>query len=262
MTEKIVFGFDKTGDGIMVTSSTVESFYTHTHLYNELLVYEPFKGHITVNGENIPIDSDTVLLVTASDFHSTSVIDCTDSKYLKIAFTNEAVSPAFSERLAGPVLLPGCRSCSLLYMLLDKLKEAEGESKGIILNALLLELFEMGAYVGSTHKKGTEVMVLRAVEAVNKTFTERITLLSVSSALGITPQYLSSVFSRYMGVSFSEYLRDKRLRYAAGLLLENKYNVTEICYKCGFENLSHFLRSFKKRYGVSPKKYQKEGRGL
>ena len=57
-------------------------------------------------------------------------------------------------------------------------------------------------------------------------------------------------------IGFSEYVSKMRLNYAAVLLAETNESVTDICFASGYGNLSHFLRCFKKEYGVSPKKYR------
>jgi pimeloyl-ACP methyl ester carboxylesterase/AraC-like DNA-binding protein len=56
----------------------------------------------------------------------------------------------------------------------------------------------------------------------------------------------------------SLWLKDKRLEYARELLLESNLNVNEICFESGFINSSHFIRSFKVKYNLSPNKFKLE----
>jgi AraC-like DNA-binding protein len=61
-----------------------------------------------------------------------------------------------------------------------------------------------------------------------------------------------------MGTGFIQFLNDYRLEIAAKLLLSGDGTVLDAAMQSGFENLSYFTRSFKKKYGVTPGKYRKE----
>lgn len=63
-------------------------------------------------------------------------------------------------------------------------------------------------------------------------------------------------FKQAMGVSFIEYLNDYRLTMAARLLLASDSSILSISQEVGFENLSHFNRSFKKKYNMTPSAYR------
>ena len=60
-----------------------------------------------------------------------------------------------------------------------------------------------------------------------------------------------------MGVGFIHYLNDYRLEIAAKKLLTTSDNILNIAVSTGFENLSYFNRSFKKKYGITPGQYRK-----
>jgi AraC-like DNA-binding protein len=54
----------------------------------------------------------------------------------------------------------------------------------------------------------------------------------------------------------------KRLQKACGMLMATNYNITEICYLVGFEDLSYFIRLFKKKYGLPPGEYRVNNKTL
>lgn len=60
------------------------------------------------------------------------------------------------------------------------------------------------------------------------------------------------------GESLAEYVRNIRLEKAASLLRESTFNIGEIKYEVGYTNSSHFARSFKQKFGVSPSDYAKD----
>jgi len=81
-----------------------------------------------------------------------------------------------------------------------------------------------------------------------------LSLQSVAARHGITPRYLQKLFERE-GVSFTEFVRDKRLESAYRMLTSPRFaqmNIAEIAYEAGFNDLSHFNRSFRARCGATP----------
>lgn len=59
------------------------------------------------------------------------------------------------------------------------------------------------------------------------------------------------------GITPNEYLKDIRLRKAAEMLKDDDFNVSEVCYRVGIGNPQYFATTFKKKFGISPKEYQK-----
>jgi len=93
------------------------------------------------------------------------------------------------------------------------------------------------------------------VEAIRETFETRYTephsLASVARSIGMSPFQLARVFSELVGSPPHQYLVRVRLNQALKMLLDGKA-VTETCYDVGFSNLSHFTRSFYRRFGCVP----------
>jgi AraC-like DNA-binding protein len=68
-------------------------------------------------------------------------------------------------------------------------------------------------------------------------------------------------FRKYYNQSPGKWLLQKRLEYAAVLLKNPALNVSQVALDCGFEDLSHFSRAFKEKFGTSPANYRKETPG-
>lgn len=81
----------------------------------------------------------------------------------------------------------------------------------------------------------------------------------LADALHMDRATLFRRFKQLYAQSPSEWLRDARLERAALLLRTRRGSVSEIAYATGFENLSHFSQTFRKRYGLSPSGYAAEG---
>ncbi len=87
-------------------------------------------------------------------------------------------------------------------------------------------------------------------------YQEDIRLSVMSDMVGMTPVSFSRFFRLRTGKTLSDYLIDIRLGHATRLLVDSARTIAEICYDCGFNNLSNFNRMFKRRKGCSPKTFR------
>ncbi|UII78412.1 helix-turn-helix domain-containing protein [Flagellimonas sp. CMM7] len=77
-----------------------------------------------------------------------------------------------------------------------------------------------------------------------------------AKALGMSRMQLHRKLKALTGQTTTEFIRDQRLKLAADLLKKSDVNVSEIGYRVGFNNHSHFTKCFKKQFGVSPSDYK------
>lgn len=84
---------------------------------------------------------------------------------------------------------------------------------------------------------------------------ESIDISSFAEKMGVSRTKFYYKIKSLTGESPSEFLMRYRLNVAARMLKERNMNVSEVAYSVGFSTLSHFSKSFKKQFGVSPSKY-------
>lgn len=94
--------------------------------------------------------------------------------------------------------------------------------------------------------------MIRYIESKYLTCTQE----SVAEFFHISPNYVSSLLKKHLGMSYISLIQDLKLKNAAHLLLDTKQSVTEIANLVGYENISFFYKKFQKKYGCSPKKYR------
>lgn len=97
--------------------------------------------------------------------------------------------------------------------------------------------------------------VQKVQEFINAHYKEEIRLNQLADMVGMTSVSFSRFFKLRTGKNLSDYIIDIRLGYAARLLVDSTMSVAEICYECGFNNLSNFNRIFKKRKNALPKSF-------
>ena len=98
--------------------------------------------------------------------------------------------------------------------------------------------------------------VRKIYEYINKHYTEQITLDDLANLIGMTPVALSRFFKLRSGKTISDYIIDVRLGNATRLLVNTTNSISEICYECGFNNLSNFNRIFKRKKECSPTEFR------
>lgn len=112
-------------------------------------------------------------------------------------------------------------------------------------------------YINS-HKESDKTRMNIVHEYVMKNFKRKISLEEVSALAYMTPTSFSRYFKTRANKSFSTFLSEIRTGHACKLLLEDKMNITQICYECGFRTLSNFNKQFKEITNTTPLKYKKE----
>ncbi len=98
--------------------------------------------------------------------------------------------------------------------------------------------------------------VQKVEEYINKNYNKEVRLNTLADIVGMTPTAFSRFFKLRTGKTISEYLIDIRLGYASRKLVDSSMSIFEVCYECGFNNVSNFNRIFKKKKGCSPKVFR------
>ncbi|QIB27366.1 helix-turn-helix transcriptional regulator [Caloranaerobacter azorensis] len=97
--------------------------------------------------------------------------------------------------------------------------------------------------------------VYKAVKYMEENYNQPINIKNIAWNLNMSESNFSLYFKKIMGISPKDYLKNIRLSKAKELLKE--HNVTEVAYSVGYENISHFIKLFKNKYGITPKQYKK-----
>lgn len=92
---------------------------------------------------------------------------------------------------------------------------------------------------------------------INDNITEDITMEKLAERFYFSGRYISRLFRDYTGLTIRTYILDKRIALAKRLLGEG-CNVSEACWRSGFNDYANFLRSFKKYAGITPGRYRRE----
>ena len=143
-------------------------------------------------------------------------------------------------------------------------KKEESQSKitaqiktKIILLQFILEMWEKG-FIIENDKSGRNTIEKEMISYIQQNFMEKISLKEFSEQFHLSEKYISRYFKEHFHITLSQYITHLRLEHAKQLLQDTDIPVTEIAMQSGYQNVSYFIRSFKKTYGVSPLKYRKK----
>lgn len=90
---------------------------------------------------------------------------------------------------------------------------------------------------------------------INEHYMDELTISELAGLCFFSEYYFMRFFKKYMGMSCVQYIKNVRLERAADRLENGENNTLEVALSCGFSNLSYFHREFKKKYGMTPKKF-------
>lgn len=254
------------------------TFPLHRHREFELNFLSNCKGARRLVGDSIETvgDFDLVLIGHGIE-HGWEQHECNNTHIREI--TIQFSEDLFGENLLGKNQLSGIRNLLKestngivfplstilkVYSRLERLTQPDSGFNGLLeFLGLLNEIAELGGYrrlASSSFASVKPACDSRRVQKVqtyiDKHYKEEIRLNDLASIVGMTPTAFSRFFKLRTGRSISDYIIDVRLGHASRMLVDSTTSVAEICYDCGFNNISNFNRVFKKKKGHSPKSFR------
>lgn len=98
--------------------------------------------------------------------------------------------------------------------------------------------------------------IAKIISYVHQNYMKRITLDDIGELVKMSPEGVSRFFKSKTRQTFLNFLNNYRLNHVIDLMLKTDDFISEICYACGFNNISNFNRFFKKKIGMTPSEYR------
>ncbi|MFV0483277.1 MAG: AraC family transcriptional regulator [Bacteroidales bacterium] len=252
----------------------------HSHAEYELNFIANASGVRRIVGDSVELigDFDLVLIASRDLEHVWEQHECksTDVREITIQFSADMFFSSYLDKsqfkslktmfemaqkgLSFPML-----AIMNVYPMLDKLAH---ENTGFysVLNFLAI-LYELSLFSdkaktlsSSAYAKTRVHSESRRVEKVksfiNDNYTEEIRLSQLAEMVGMTSSSFSRFFKLRTGKGLTDYIIEVRLGHASRLLVDTQMTISELAYRCGFNNLSNFNRIFRKHKQCSPKEFR------
>lgn len=233
--------------------------------------------------EHYPVRKNTILLINNMDRHhfypedpdgeNVRYVVYFDPAYIDSLSTDEiSLLDCFLFRPfpAAQILCIREEKSVFLQGLLDKIIDIDHRpadtfyGKSLYLRLLLAELllnvnsfYRDVHHIASPSASNKYRSVYAIINYIHTNYSEELTLDALSSQFFMNKFYLCEVFKKVTGMSPNQYIINCRLMRAKELLMDG-YSVEDACARSGFNNMSHFSRTFKNRVGVNPKQFQKQ----
>jgi len=250
--------------------SDTEYFRLHCHNYYELfLVVKGEVCHI-VNGKEQQLKEGQLLFIRDFDVHDYVRGNDNYFEFLNLAFSRETFSsmteflgkgfPADS-LLAAPypplVTLSPFDKEKLSYSLIELHRNSDKAQIRMNARALLISIFT--GYFHRYTEGPTHIPTWLAVtyEKMKEPGNFILGASRMYELSGRSREHLTRCMQQYYHTTPTALVTDLRLEYAANLLLISNLKATDICYECGFENLSWFYKVFAAKYQVTPAEYRR-----
>ncbi len=219
----------------------------------DLVLVGPDIEHGWENHNHPECDMREITIQFASDFLEGTFLSKTQMSSLRTLFNNARTGIAFH--------LPAIMK---IYDRLDDLTQAQ---PGFIRMLRLLEIlyylsissdFHLlsSTSFSNVHTPSNSRRILKVQEAISRDYAKPIYLGDMASLAGMTPTAFSRFFKLRTGRTLSEYIIDVRIGHAARALVDTTKTIAEVCYECGFNNISNFNRIFKRKKGCTPKVFR------
>ena len=162
------------------------------------------------------------------------------------------------------ILIKG-KDCTVISSLIKEVVYSEGierimlfiKTLDLIARAKDIELLSSPGYVSTVNLLDTE-RINKVINYITDHYAAEINIEDVASLANLSVSSFCRYFKSRTRKTFSEFLNEVRILNACKALMTSDNTITQICYRNGYNNISHFNRQFKIITGVTAKEYKKK----
>lgn len=262
----------KSGCLMHFVDSDTEPFILHYHDYYEIfLTTDNDLVHI-INGSEQVLPPCTLVFIRPGDVHTFRLYN-KRFHFINLTFDSETIESLFSylsdgfpaEELLNAKFPPSVgitkSETETLISKIMSLNTYDWNDKNHLKTQMRIVVADIFAQFFGTFKiindeKPIPVWLEKMCGEMMKTDNFSAGIKAMISISGKTYEHISRSMKKFMNTTPTAYINDLRMNYAANMLINSNSSISEICYDSGFQNISWFYEYFKKKYGISPKKFR------
>lgn len=251
----------------------------HWHDEIEIIYIKKGQGIVTVDFKEYHVSALTLVFILPGQLHSIAQYKDESMEYENIIFDHTMLVPKKSDSVnedflkpltQGKITVPTVFSQVYPYFndivapidACDEICKTKPQGYQLYIKSMLYQFFFIldnrcrNLVTPKKDRKTIDKMKI-VIKYVENNYANKITIAEIADVIGFSESHFMRYFKETMGTSFIEYLKDYRLTMAARLLQSSDDAILDISVEVGFDNLSYFNRSFKARYGMTPRQYRK-----
>lgn len=263
-------------DTDIVYRTLEEDINLHWHDFLELEYVSSGDGIQFLNQQVVPFSKGTLCLLMPTDFHEVHVNAGNCPYVYNVKFTEQMLDHDLFEILYNTknglyALIPEKMQEAIITEFMALQRECNGndllKTKAIkcILQQLVIYLIRYKDTNATETRPNNQPLsissdiVIQVMSYIKRNYRNSISLKDIAAHVHLSPNYLSGLFRRTVGITITEYLMSVRIRNAIVYLINSDKTIQEICEAVGYNSYEHFERLFKRRFGISPKEFRKYG---
>ena len=134
------------------------------------------------------------------------------------------------------------------------------EVKGLLL--ILFSILYNQNYIFKIEEKGAkavqkQIAIRNVLNFIEENYNKEITTEKLAKIAGYSEYHFIRFFKEQTGRTCKDYVNSIRLEKAANLLLDTSLSITDITFAVGYNDLSYFIKVFRKKYGIPPHRYRR-----
>ncbi len=246
-----------------------ESRSSDSHIHSCYEVYLNITGDMSFSVENsvYPITHGDVIITKPNEFHhSIFHSDCQHEHFCLWIQSSSKISHLlsfFRERKNGEknlISMPAdekkelIQFFSVLYR--AKISNNLGEIESLYALFGILNLL-MKHHENTVPSIKLPQNLFQIIKYIDNNYSGDCDIKQLTEVFFISRSTLNRQFKKHLNISPSKYIESRRIS-AAKELLEKGESVQNVCIKCGFNDYSHFIALFRKKFGITPYKYSKK----
>ena len=159
--------------------------------------------------------------------------------------------------LAGVLIVVAYNMSDNFIQSMDKLDTIEDiyELQTEMIKSFTLKVKKNKSKKNPSDNSDVSRQVWEAMDYIYFHMHERITVEDVASAVSLSPNYLNHLFAKEKGQSIQKYISARKIDAAKNMLQYSDYSVTQISAILAYSSVSHFISSFKKATGTTPRDF-------